>query len=55
MRSDVFSALVANHCVAHRLALAAGQSANEIPYLKHFKDNILDSAVRSAGLKQDLE
>ena len=30
--------VVANHCVAHRLALAASQSANEISYLKHFKD-----------------
>ena len=33
--------IVANHCVAHRLAWAAGQLANEIPYLKRFKD-ILD-------------
>ena len=46
--------LVANHCIAHRLALAAGQAT----YLKRFKD-VLDqlyrfyenSAVRSAGLK----
>ena len=29
--------LVANHCVAHRLALACGQAADEIPYLKKFK------------------
>ena len=51
--------IVANHCVAHRLALAAGQSANEIPYLKCLKD-ILDqlyrsyeySAGRTAGLKE---
>ena len=50
--------LVANHCIAHRLALACGQAANEIPYLKKFKD-ILDqlyrfydnSAVRTAGLR----
>lgn len=50
--------LVANHCIAHRLALACGQAANEIPYLKRFKD-ILDqlyryyenSAVRTAGLR----
>ena len=50
--------LVANHCIAHRLALACGQAANEIPYLKRFKD-ILDqlyryyqnSAVRMSGLK----
>ena len=50
--------LVAHHCIAHRLALACGQSANEIAYLKqftsildqlyHFYDN---SAVRSAGLQ----
>ena len=50
--------LVAHHCIAHRLALACGQSANEIPYLKRFK-NVLDqlyhfydnSAVRTAGLR----
>ena len=50
--------LVANHCIAHRLALACGQAANEVAYLKKFKD-ILDqlyrfydnSAVRMAGLK----
>ena len=29
--------LVANHCIAHRLALAAGQAANEITYLNRFK------------------
>ena len=51
--------LVANHCIAHRLALACGQAANEIRYLKEFKD-ILDqlyrfysnSSVRLAGLKE---
>ena len=50
--------LIANHCVAHRLALACGQAADEIAYLKKFK-SILDqlyrfcqnSAVRMAGLK----
>ena len=50
--------LVANHCIAHRVALACGQAANEIPYLKRFKD-ILDqlyryyenSAVHTAGLR----
>lgn len=50
--------LIANHCVAHRLALACGQAADEVNYLKKFKD-ILDqlyrfyqnSAVRMAGLK----
>ena len=50
--------LVSNHCIAHRLALACGQAANEIAYLKRFKD-LLDqlyryyekSPVRMAGLK----
>ena len=50
--------LVANHCIAHRLALAAGQAANEITYPKRFKA-VLDQLyrfyenfpVRSAGLK----
>ena len=28
--------LVANHCIAHRLALAAGQAANEMAYLKGY-------------------
>ena len=55
--------LVANRCIAHRLALACGQTANEILYLKEFKD-ILNQLyqfyqhlpVRTAGLKsiQDL-
>ena len=27
------SFLIAIHCVVHRLALAAGQAANEIPHL----------------------
>ena len=37
--------LVANHRIAHRLALAAGQAANEITYLKRFKD-VLDQLYR---------
>ena len=49
--------LVANHCIAYRLATACGQAANEIPYLRKLK-SILDqlyryyqnSAVRTAGL-----
>ena len=49
--------LIVNHCVAHRLALACGQAANEINYLQKFK-TILDqlyryyqySPVRMAGL-----
>ena len=56
---DKIPFLVSNHCIAHRLALACGQAANEIPYLKKFKD-ILDqiyrfykySPVRTAGLKE---
>ena len=50
--------LIANHCVAHRLALPCGLAADEIRYLKKFK-SILDqlyrfyqnSAIRMAGLK----
>ena len=30
--------LVSNHCVAHRLALAFAQAANNIQYLNEFKD-----------------
>lgn len=49
--------LAAHHCIAHRLALACGQSADEI-YFKRFK-GVLDqlnrfysnSAVRTAGLR----
>ena len=29
--------MIANHCVAHRLALACGQASNEVPYLLKFK------------------
>ena len=50
--------LAAHHCIAHRLALACGQSADEISYLKRF-ESVLDqlyrfysnSAVRTAGLR----
>ena len=42
---DKISFLVFNHCIAHRLALACGQAANEIPYLKNFKD-IIDQIYR---------
>ena len=50
--------LISNHCIVHRLTLACGQAANEITYLKRFKD-LLDklhryyenSPVRMAGLK----
>ena len=52
--------LVSNHYIAHQLALACGQVANQIRYLKKFKD-ILDqlycfykkSPVRTAGLKRN--
>lgn len=58
LMKDCVPYLIANHCIAHRLALACGQAANEINYLKKFK-SILDqlyryyqnSAVRMAGLK----
>ena len=50
--------LAAHHCIAHRLALACEQSADEISYFKRFK-GVLDqlyhfysnSAVRTAGLR----
>lgn len=29
--------IISNHCVAHRLALASAQAADEIPYVKKFK------------------
>jgi hypothetical protein len=29
--------LIPNHCVAHRLALAAAQAADEVAYVKTFK------------------
>ena len=49
--------MIANHCIAHRLALACGQASDEVPYIKKFKA-ILDqlyrfydnSPVRTAGL-----
>ena len=31
--------LAAHHCIAHHLALACGQSADEISYLKQFKES----------------
>ena len=50
--------LAAHHCIAHRLALACGQSADEISHLKRF-ESVLDqlycfysnSAVCTAGLR----
>ena len=51
--------VIANHCVAHRLALACAQAADEVPYLKRFKAVLgqlyryyQNSAVRSSGLKE---
>ena len=56
---DKIPFLDSSHCIAHSLALACGQAANEIPYLKNVKD-IIDqiyhfykySPVRIAGLKE---
>ena len=50
--------LFSHHCIVHCLALACGQSADEVAYLKCFK-SVLDqlyrfysySAVRTAGLR----
>lgn len=32
------SVIISIHCIAHRLALAAGQASDAIPYLKKFKN-----------------
>lgn len=47
------------HCIAHKAALAAGQAADEVPFLKKVKSYIQqlyvfysNSAVRTAGLKE---
>ena len=51
--------IISIHCVAHRLALAATQASQSVPYLKRFKeivDSLLyfyhNSPVRQAGLKR---
>ena len=51
--------IITNHCVAHWLALASAQAANEVPYVKKFKAILgqlycfyENSAVRTAGLKE---
>ena len=50
--------MISNHCVAHRLALAAAQAADEVPYVKKFKAILAqlyrfyeNSAIRTAGLR----
>ena len=50
--------LVNIHCIAHRLALAAAESAEDIPYLQKFKSILSQlfrfydySSVRTSGLK----
>ena len=49
--------IISVHCVAHRLALAASQASQSIPYLAHFKDILSslfyfyhNSSVRQSGL-----
>ena len=51
--------LISNHCVAHCLALAAAQGAEEVPYVKKFKAILSQlyhfydySPVRTAGLRE---
>ena len=34
--------LVANHCIAHRLALACGQAVKEILYLKNSRTSLIN-------------
>ena len=47
--------LASNHCIAHRLALACGQSADEVQSLRRFKRVLKlfysNSAVHTAGLR----
>ena len=47
--------LISNHCVAHRLALAASQAADEVAYVGKFKAILAQlyyfSGVRTAGLR----
>ena len=56
---DQIPHLISNHCVAHRLALASAQAADEVAYLKRFKSVISQlfhfyhaSPVRTAGLTE---
>ncbi|XP_076103623.1 zinc finger protein 862-like [Mytilus galloprovincialis] len=59
LKADLNSELINIHCIAHRLALAAAQASNNIPYLQKFKSILKqlfyyyqNSAVRMSGLKQ---
>ena len=45
MLKKIVQFLLANHCIAHHLALACAQAANDIPYLKRFK-SIMDQLYR---------
>ena len=57
LRKEEVPFMIANHCVAHCLALACGQTSDKVPYIKKFKA-ILDqlygfyesSPVPTAGL-----
>ena len=48
--------LTAIHCVCHRLALAAAQAGNDVPYIrnefKHTLSQLFYSAVRMSGLQE---
>ena len=48
LMKDCVPYLIANHCVAHHLALACGQAANEISYLKRFKVFLTSSMENEA-------
>ena len=57
--TDVVTWVIANHCVAHRLARATAQAADEIPYIKKIKAILGQlyrfysySGVSMAGLKE---
>ncbi|XP_070581491.1 zinc finger protein 862-like [Ptychodera flava] len=58
LKHEVSEIMVSHHCVAHRLALAVGQAANSVPYIKKFNDTLDNlfrfyeySPVRSSALK----
>ena len=43
--------MISNHCIEHRLVVACAQAANEVPYVKSFK-NISDQLFRFLKTQQ---
>lgn len=59
LRDETHGLLLNCHCISHRLALASAQAANDVAYLKKFKDYLRQifnffhkSPVRSASLNE---